>query len=212
MKFPESALAHKYLDGLRGVEIGGSAHNAFGLNTRNVDYTANLGTVFKQSEIELCGEAMPVDIVAYGDDLPLPDESEDFVLSSHVLEHFYDTIGALLEWNRVIKPGGYMFAIVPKRDALPEDAARPLTTVTELAARFDQDRHPPDDHHHWSVLTHEQGCELVGYMNTRFALGWVICEVLETDDKVGNGWCIVIRKGVAPVARSDDWVLPVEDE
>jgi len=46
MKFKESALAHKLLDGLAGLEIGGSAHNSFGLKTRNVDYTAEL-TCFK---------------------------------------------------------------------------------------------------------------------------------------------------------------------
>ena len=39
MKFKESALAHRLLDGLEGIEIGGSAHNPFGLKTRNVDYS-----------------------------------------------------------------------------------------------------------------------------------------------------------------------------
>jgi hypothetical protein len=33
----ESALAHRWLDGLHGVEIGGAAHNDFGLDTINVD-------------------------------------------------------------------------------------------------------------------------------------------------------------------------------
>ena len=41
----ESALAHKDLDGLRAVEIGGSIHNPFGLNTLNDDYTASTDTV-----------------------------------------------------------------------------------------------------------------------------------------------------------------------
>jgi len=54
MKFKESALAHKLLDGLDGLEIGGSAHNSFGLKTRNVDNTAEL-TCFQQEAIKLCG-------------------------------------------------------------------------------------------------------------------------------------------------------------
>ena len=58
MKFRESTLAHNYLDGLVGIEIGGSAHNAFGLKTRNVDYTADMNTVYKQAEVKMCGEAM----------------------------------------------------------------------------------------------------------------------------------------------------------
>jgi hypothetical protein len=64
LKFKESLLAHKLLDGLEGIEIGGSAHNPFGLKTRNVDYTDKMDTVFKQAEIEMCGDALPVDIVA----------------------------------------------------------------------------------------------------------------------------------------------------
>ena len=35
--FQESALAHELLDGLSGLEIGGGMHNAFGLDTLNVD-------------------------------------------------------------------------------------------------------------------------------------------------------------------------------
>lgn len=46
MKFPESALAHKYLDGLKGIEIGGAAHNSFGLDTINVDRLGGDGHPF----------------------------------------------------------------------------------------------------------------------------------------------------------------------
>ena len=101
MKFKESALAHQLLDGLEGLEIGGSAHNSFGLKTRNVDNTNEL-TCFKQEEIKLCGESLPVDIVSPGDQLPLEDNSVDFVVSSHVIEHFPDPIKAL---QRVVPSG-----------------------------------------------------------------------------------------------------------
>lgn len=58
MKFKESELAHKYLDGLSGVEIGGSAYNPFGLNTLNVDYTKSMDALFKIIEKNMCGEAL----------------------------------------------------------------------------------------------------------------------------------------------------------
>ena len=112
--FPESALAHKYCVG-KGLEIGGAAHNPFGLNTLNVDLTDSMETAFKEEEIRLCGRAMKVDIVAYGDNIPLRDGSQDFVVSSHVLEHFPNTIKALLEWDRLIRAGGIIFMIVPHK-------------------------------------------------------------------------------------------------
>jgi hypothetical protein len=37
----ESQLAHHLLDGLNGIEIGASVLNPFGLDTLNVDYSAN---------------------------------------------------------------------------------------------------------------------------------------------------------------------------
>ena len=52
----ESKLAHQYLDNLIGIEIGGSAHNSFGLNTINVDRHKSMSTVFKLEEEKLCGK------------------------------------------------------------------------------------------------------------------------------------------------------------
>jgi ubiquinone/menaquinone biosynthesis C-methylase UbiE len=47
-----------------------------------------------------------VHIVAWGDRLPFTNESVDFVINSHVLEHFFDPIKAIQEWLRVVKKGG----------------------------------------------------------------------------------------------------------
>lgn len=54
-KAKENTLAHQLLKVLRGIEIGTSAHNPFGLNTLNVDYTDDYTTVYKKEEISLCG-------------------------------------------------------------------------------------------------------------------------------------------------------------
>ncbi len=45
--------------------------------------------------------------------LPFLNNSQDFVYSSHVLEHVGDPVGTLEEWFRVIKPGGHIFVVVP---------------------------------------------------------------------------------------------------
>ncbi len=186
--FHESALAHKLLDGLRGIEIGGSAHNPFGLHTLNVDYTDDYTTVFKKQEIELAGECMKVDVVASGDELPFKDNTVDFVISSHVIEHFYDPVKTIEEWLRVVRPGGYVFIIAPHRDRIG-DLAGPRTLPAEIIDRHEHPNPPKvDDHRHYSCWKTE---DFVGFCRH---YGWKIIAVQDVDDKVGNGFTVVIQK------------------
>ena len=43
----------------------------------------------------------------------VPDTSLDFAYSSHCLEHMRDVPEALANWTRVIKPGGFLYIVVP---------------------------------------------------------------------------------------------------
>lgn len=181
----ESVLAHKYLDGLRGIEIGGSASNAFGLNTINIDYTPAM-TVYKLDEIRTCGDYMPVDIVAFGEKLPFTDNSWDFIVTSHVLEHIANPIKGLLEWHRVIRPGGFLFLLVPHKERM-FDKDLPRTTLEELIKRFETDFKSTDYGHHNIWIT-EDLVEVVKYLNFN------IVEVQDIDDKVGNGFTVVVQK------------------
>lgn len=65
VRFPESRLAHRLLDGLKGLEIGASSHNPYGLDTWNVDFTDGF-TIFKQAEIGTGNGMAKVHIVAPG--------------------------------------------------------------------------------------------------------------------------------------------------
>jgi len=186
IKFPESKLAHKYLDGLKGLEIGGSAHNPFGLDTKNVDYIEE--NQYKRLEKKFVGKVLPVDIIAQGDNIPLPDESQDFVISAHVIEHFPDPIKALKEWYRLIRPGGYIFMIVPNKEKT-FDRDEPRTTLQELIDRHDGKIIPkPNKNDHYSVWITEDMVELIQY------LGWNLVVTQDVDDKVGNGFTIIIKK------------------
>lgn len=190
MILPESKLAHKYLDGLVGLEIGGAAHNPFGLQTRNVDYYADMTTVFKQHEIDMCGYAMPVDIAAPGNDLPLPDKSEDFIVSSHVIEHFFDPIAALHEWARVARR--YIYIICPLRDALESDRDLPITPLEELIDRHNGKIAMPceveyDYPLHFTRWTPDGFVEMCNH------LGYRVIDSQAIDDKYGNGFAVVIE-------------------
>ncbi len=43
-------------------------------------------------------------------------EQFDFVYSSHCLEHMHQPKSAILEWWKLVKPGGYLFIFVPDED------------------------------------------------------------------------------------------------
>jgi ubiquinone/menaquinone biosynthesis C-methylase UbiE len=196
----ESRLAHKYLDGLAGLEIGGSAHNPFGLNTQNVDYVASQETEYKRTEIERCGETLKVDIVAPGDALPVPDESQDFVISSHVIEHFFDPIKAIKEWLRVIRPRGYIFIIAPHKERT-FDRNRARTTLEELVARHEGRIVGPEDcayqhNEHYSRWITQDFLDLCRHLKLN------VIAHQDYDDKAGNGFTVVIQK--APFTPTTD--------
>jgi SAM-dependent methyltransferase len=61
----------------------------------------------------------------------LPSESYDAVLSSHVLEHIANPLGALEEWIRVLRPGGTFLIVVPHKEGCA-DHRRPTTTLEHM--------------------------------------------------------------------------------
>ena len=46
----------------------------------------------------------------------VPDESFDFVHSSHCLEHLMNPATAIENWLRILKPGGYVVCTIPDED------------------------------------------------------------------------------------------------
>lgn len=43
-------------------------------------------------------------------------EQFDFVYSSHCLEHMHDPRATILDWWKLVKPGGYLFVTIPDED------------------------------------------------------------------------------------------------
>jgi SAM-dependent methyltransferase len=61
----------------------------------------------------------------------LVDESLDFVIASHVIEHCEDPIGTISNWLRVLRPGGVIYLVVPNRKRT-FDRDREPTPVQDL--------------------------------------------------------------------------------
>ncbi|WP_414663856.1 methyltransferase domain-containing protein [Horticoccus sp. 23ND18S-11] len=67
--------------------------------------------------------------------LPFHDHALDYVIASHVLEHVANPIAALVEWYRVVRPGGIIYLVVPNRRSM-FDHPRGLTSVEHMLGDF----------------------------------------------------------------------------
>uniref|UniRef100_A0A915EAN1 Methyltransferase type 11 domain-containing protein n=1 Tax=Ditylenchus dipsaci TaxID=166011 RepID=A0A915EAN1_9BILA len=143
----------------------------------------------KQNQIANTGTYKKVDIIASGDKLPFATNSQDFVLSSHVIEHFYDPVKTIKEWLRVVKPGGYVFIVVPHKERT-FDRERNRTTLAELIHRHE---HPTvgavyEHSNHYSVWITQDFVELCKHYK------WKVVATQDVDDKLGIGFTVVLQK------------------
>ncbi len=196
----ESALAHSLLDGLKGLEIGPAAHNPFGLNTRNVELPA-AHEFYAGEQRRLSGLEPPrVDLWAAADNIPVPDQSEGFILTSHILEHLPNVVAALMEWDRIVIDGGYVFMIVPHKWAFAPDASRNLTSFEHFIEDYLQnaslDSHsldgvPGGRMGHYHTFTPDSVLQVVEWMCRKKLCDWKLVAREDIDTKVGNGFTLV---------------------
>jgi SAM-dependent methyltransferase len=206
--FQEHDLAHKLLDNLRGLEIGAAAHNPFGLSTRNVCHPEAYHLYAEEQQREMGVDPAPVDIWASAENIPVPDGSEDFIISSHVVEHLPNLILAFSEWNRIVRDGGYVFMIVPQRGALAEDVNRELTPLAHFVSDYHRgltlDTHPTDGvpggrMGHYHTFTPDSLLQVVNWMSTNRFCDWALVAREDVDTKTGNGFTLVFQRRHTPV-------------
>lgn len=207
MKFKLHQATLDLLHGLQGIELGAAAHNPFDVNAINVAPALPTEARFDKAQRELCGELAKVDLRGHAADIPVADDSQDFVLSSHVLEHAPDLLSAFLEMTRVVRPGGYIVMIIPQPWALAQDT-RANSTIADVWRAYDEawtfDTAPEDwafggyDGHYWKMDCAEFEA-LVGSLyrkNSRRrwpGLKWELVGKEDPDAKVGNGYWLAWR-------------------
>jgi SAM-dependent methyltransferase len=121
-------LSHIFLRG-HGLEIGALNNPMSVPSGTTVRYVDRLP---KEKLVELYldvdpRQIRPVDIVTEGETLSgVPDDSEDFVIANHMIEHCEDPIGTIRHMLRVLKVGGIFYMTLPDK-RFTFDAKRPVT-------------------------------------------------------------------------------------
>lgn len=74
----------------------------------------------------------------------VPDGAYDFVYSSHNLEHMYDVDRSVINWWRILKPGGHMIIFVPHRDLFEKKQKLPSDVIDHRHFFLPEKDDPPD--------------------------------------------------------------------
>jgi len=123
------------------LEIG-PFHNPLlrGRRTKYFDVLTRETLVERAASLEIPGEHVPeIDFVSNTGDLTIIDKDFDFVLSSHCLEHQPDLVTHLRNVERILRPDGRFFLLVPDRrfcfDHFIEDS-----TIADVLQAYEERR------------------------------------------------------------------------
>lgn len=141
-------IAFQYLKG-EGIEVG-ALHSPLQVpDSVKVHYVDRMSVrdLRKQYPELATVHLVEADIVDNGETLSsIADNSWDFAIANHMIEHCQNPIGALENFLRVIKPGGLVYMGVPDK-RYTFDIDRPLTSLDHLIRDY---KEGPE----WSKLGH----------------------------------------------------------
>jgi SAM-dependent methyltransferase len=120
-----------------GIEIG-ALHQPLtldGLPISQIRYVDRIGvSELRRHYTELSWfKFAPVHVLDDGETLAtFADNSLDFIVANHFIEHTRNPLGALRNWLRKLRPGGIIYMAIPDMRRI-FDAGRPLTPLEHLA-------------------------------------------------------------------------------
>jgi SAM-dependent methyltransferase len=148
------------LKGKSGIEVGGPSQifsetgpiplyriidSLDNINYSNKTFWSSIdaGNNFSFSSNKKNGKQIIADAIDLSQVL---NESYDFLLASHVIEHIANPIKAVLEWKRIVRKGGLLVIVAPDRRKT-YDRKRPLTTIDHVITDFKQNMTESDSTH-----------------------------------------------------------------
>ena len=129
-----------------GIEIG-ALHFPLpvpeGTKVRYVDMSIKEENIKRYPHLDAAA-IVETDYLCNGESLEvIEDESQDFVISNHMLEHCINPLGTLRNFLRVTRPGGLLFITLPDK-RFTFDAKRPVTPFAHIEEDFKIDRKVED--------------------------------------------------------------------
>lgn len=132
-------VANLYLTG-DGVEIGALHSPLRVAPTARVKYIDRMTVEQLRIHYQELNDLplVALDIIADGELLTeVPDETQDFVIANHFIEHCENPILACRNMIRVLKPGGVLYLAIPDK-RYTFDSDRPVTPLAHLRQDFEQ--------------------------------------------------------------------------
>jgi SAM-dependent methyltransferase len=142
-------LVRNLLSGKSGIEIGGPSavfrqiyrlpiYDYF-MSLDNCDFSQN-NTWATHKQVYCFSKRRPCGKTYFSEGSVLPfiaDNTYDFLLSSHNLEHMANPIKALKEWQRVVKTGGHLVIVLPHY-LRTFDHCRVPTTIQHMLGDYER--------------------------------------------------------------------------
>jgi predicted SAM-dependent methyltransferase len=116
-----------------------------------------------------------VDVVDDGEKLAtIDDESQDFIVANHMLEHTEDPVGTILNHLAKLKPGGVLFYAVPDK-RFTFDFRRPVTPIEHMFEDHDEgpERSRAEHFREWCRLVIDHESTAVGTAKQAASPEWV---------------------------------------
>ncbi|MHA4807423.1 methyltransferase domain-containing protein [Flavitalea flava] len=134
------ALAEQYISGT-GIEIGALHHplvvNRKKATVKYVDRMSEGELRIQYPELKDC-KLVAVDYIADGEQLEvIEDHTQDFIIANHFIEHCQNTILAIRNMLRVLKPGGIVFFAVPDK-RFTFDRNRTVTSISHMVKDYEK--------------------------------------------------------------------------
>lgn len=160
----------------RGVEIGPGPRPQVRVGTpegvTSVVYVEQQAS--PERWVELYGDQPDMDPALWADyvegaasDLPVDDESLDFIFSSHVFEHLANPLGHLRHWKTKLRPRGRILGVVPELGGA-KDYRQDACTLSDFIAE-DEDGiwEPTEAHYERYVRKTMRGADAVLWMREK---------------------------------------------